>query len=113
MPEHTAITVQGGGPEKGNTSNPPRDYLLFSLFNILVLGNPCCLSFMALVYLVKSRDRKLAGDMNGALSYGNTSKQLNISAAILNVLLLIFFTILFFIYVVPLIRMLFNYQRYL
>ncbi|XP_072495687.1 interferon-induced transmembrane protein 3-like [Notamacropus eugenii] len=101
MSDHTVIAMQSEGPEKGLRANPPRDYLLFSLFNILVLGNPCCLSFMALVYSVKSRDRKLTGDMNGALNYANTSKQLNIGAIILNVFLLIVFIILFFLYVVP------------
>ncbi|XP_036620521.1 interferon-induced transmembrane protein 3-like [Trichosurus vulpecula] len=101
MPDHTVIAMQDGGPEKRLTSAPPRDYLLFSLFNILVLGNPCCLSFVALVYSVKSRDRKLVGDMNQALSYGNTSKQLNIGSIILNVLLLIISIVLFFLYMVP------------
>ncbi|XP_051819890.1 dispanin subfamily A member 2b-like [Antechinus flavipes] len=110
MPDHTVIPMQGGEPAKGLTSNPPRDYLLLSLFNMLVLGNPCCLSFAALVYSVKSRDRKLLGDMNGASSYGNTSKQLNIGAIALNVLAIIIFIILFFVYLVPLMRNMGSHQ---
>ncbi|XP_068964067.1 dispanin subfamily A member 2b-like [Petaurus breviceps papuanus] len=101
MPDHTVIAMQGGGPEKGHASNPPRDYLLFSLFNMLLLGNPCCLSFVALIYSVKARDRKLVGDMNGALNYANTSKRLNIGSVTLNVVLCIVSIVLFFLYVIP------------
>ncbi|XP_007505902.1 dispanin subfamily A member 2b-like isoform X2 [Monodelphis domestica] len=108
MAEHTVITMSGAGPEKGLGRDPPRDYLLLSLFNILLLGNPCCLSFVALVYSVKSRDRKLVGDMDGALTYAKTSRQMNICAVVLNVLLLIIFLILFFVYMVPILRNLYQ-----
>ncbi|XP_043827587.1 interferon-induced transmembrane protein 3-like [Dromiciops gliroides] len=108
MPDHTVIAMQVGGPEKGLTPDPPRDYLLLSLFNMLLLGNPCCLSFVALVYSVKSRDRKLVGDMNGASSYGNTSKQMNICAMILNVVILIISIVLIYIYLYPLILRLYH-----
>ncbi|XP_044536688.1 interferon-induced transmembrane protein 3-like [Gracilinanus agilis] len=108
MAEHTVITMHGAGPEKGLSRDPPRDYLLLSLFNILLLGNPCCLSFAALVYSVKSRDRKLVGDMDGALTYAKTSKQMNVCAIVLNVLLLIIFLILFFLYVIPVLKNLYQ-----
>ncbi|XP_074129196.1 dispanin subfamily A member 2b-like [Sminthopsis crassicaudata] len=110
MPDHTVIPMQDGEPTKRLTSTPPRDYLLLSLFNMLVLGNPCCLSFVALVYSVKSRDRKLLGDMDGAASYGNTSKQLNIGAVALNVLVLIISFVLIFVYVIPALRYMASHQ---
>ncbi|XP_074086756.1 interferon-induced transmembrane protein 3-like [Macrotis lagotis] len=101
MAEHTVIAMQPGGLVKSLPSKPPRDYLLASLFNLLVLGNPCCLSFVALVYSVKSRDQKLVGDMNSALAYANTSKKLNIAAIILNVLVIIIAIIICFVYLIP------------
>ncbi|NWR56478.1 IFM1 protein, partial [Bucorvus abyssinicus] len=52
-------------------------------------GNICCLGFLALVFSVKSRDRKVLRDYSGALSYGSTAKYLNITALLLN----IFFTV--------------------
>ncbi|XP_074083697.1 interferon-induced transmembrane protein 3-like [Macrotis lagotis] len=106
MPEHTVITMRAGG------SDPPRDYLLASLFNLLVLGNPCCLSFAALVYSVKSRDRKLVGDMDGALTYANTSKQLNIGAFILNLVVLFIIIIICSVYLIPLFYAIQNRKQY-
>ncbi|NXG76814.1 IFM2 protein, partial [Baryphthengus martii] len=67
---------------------PPRDHLLWSLCTMLY-GNICCLGFMALTFSVKSRDRKVLKDYSGALSYGSTSKYLNIAALLLNIFLLI------------------------
>ncbi|NXD73484.1 IFM1 protein, partial [Eolophus roseicapillus] len=66
---------------------PPRDHLLWSICTTLY-ANVCCLGFMALVYSVKSRDRKVLGDYSGALSYGSTAKQLNITALVLYIVLL-------------------------
>ncbi|XP_054246385.1 dispanin subfamily A member 2b-like [Indicator indicator] len=68
---------------------PPRDHFAWSLCTMLY-GNICCLGFMALIFSVKSRDRKVLRDYSGALSYGTTSKYLNITALLLN----IFFVIL-------------------
>ncbi|XP_016282552.1 uncharacterized protein LOC103104756 isoform X1 [Monodelphis domestica] len=56
----------------------------------------------------ESRDRKLVGDMDGALTYAKTSRQMNICAVVLNVLLLIIFLILFFVYMVPILRNLYQ-----
>ncbi|XP_030340931.1 dispanin subfamily A member 2b-like [Strigops habroptila] len=66
---------------------PPRDHLAWSLCTTLY-ANFCCLGFMALVYSVKSRDRKVLGDYSGARSYGSTAKQLNITALVLTIALL-------------------------
>ncbi|NXW44677.1 IFM1 protein, partial [Nyctiprogne leucopyga] len=69
---------------------PPRDHLAWSLCTALY-ANVCCLGFLALVFSVKSRDRKLLGDYSGALSYGSTAKYLNITAQLLNIFLAILF----------------------
>ncbi|KAM6069279.1 dispanin subfamily A member 2b-like [Theristicus caerulescens] len=67
---------------------PPRDHLAWS-FCTALYANVCCLGFMALVFSVKSRDRKVLGDYSGALSYGSTAKCLNITALLLNIFLVI------------------------
>ncbi|XP_003206166.1 dispanin subfamily A member 2b-like [Meleagris gallopavo] len=69
---------------------PPRDHLAWSLCTTLY-ANVCCLGFLALVFSVKSRDRKVLGDYSGALSYGSTAKYLNITAHLINVFLIILF----------------------
>uniref|UniRef100_A0A8C0H6Y2 Uncharacterized protein n=1 Tax=Chelonoidis abingdonii TaxID=106734 RepID=A0A8C0H6Y2_CHEAB len=67
------------GPAQGfPVQPPPRDFVLWSLFNTFFC-NVCCLGFMALVFSFKARDRKVLGDSNGAESYGKTAKCLNIT----------------------------------
>ncbi|XP_038262044.1 interferon-induced transmembrane protein 1-like [Dermochelys coriacea] len=72
---------------------PPRDHIIWSIFSTLYV-NFCCLGFMALVFSVKARDRKVVGDHSGASSYGSTAKCLNIMALVLSLLLLILVIIL-------------------
>ncbi|NXF10774.1 IFM2 protein, partial [Smithornis capensis] len=67
---------------------PPRDHLLWSLCTTLY-GNIFCLGFLALVFSVKSRDRKVLGDYSGALSYSSTAKCLNITALVLNIVIVV------------------------
>ncbi|XP_078539928.1 interferon-induced transmembrane protein 1-like [Lissotriton helveticus] len=67
---------------------PPRDHLIWSLFTAIYM-NFCCLGFLALVFSVKARDRKLVGDLNAAISYGCTAKSLNISAMVLSLFSLV------------------------
>ncbi|XP_070085166.1 interferon-induced transmembrane protein 1-like [Equus przewalskii] len=70
-------------------SEPPmRDHVIWSLFNTLFM-NWCCLGFMAFAFSVKSRDRKMVGDMTGARSYASTARSLNIAALVLGVVLTI------------------------
>ncbi|XP_067396538.1 interferon-induced transmembrane protein 1-like [Emydura macquarii macquarii] len=71
----------------------PRDHIIWSIFSTLYV-NFCCLGFMALVFSVKARDRKVVGDHSGASSYGSTAKCLNILALILTLLLFILIIIL-------------------
>ncbi|KAK2104140.1 Interferon-induced transmembrane protein 3 [Saguinus oedipus] len=53
------------------------DHVIWSLFNTLFM-NSCCLGFIAFTYSVKSRDRKMVGDLTGAQAYTSTTKCLNI-----------------------------------
>ncbi|KAM8812496.1 interferon-induced transmembrane protein 3-like [Rhynchonycteris naso] len=61
------------------------DHIVWSLFNTLFF-NTCCLGFVAFAYSVKSRDRKMVGDVIGAQSYASTAKCLNIWALILGII---------------------------
>ncbi|XP_006273995.1 dispanin subfamily A member 2b [Alligator mississippiensis] len=72
---------------------PPRDHLVWSIFNTLYM-NFCCLGFFALAFSIKARDRKVLGDYSGAGSYGSTAKCLNIVALILSLLFFILIIIL-------------------
>ncbi|XP_040264999.1 dispanin subfamily A member 2b-like [Bufo bufo] len=76
--QSTVVTIMPDGP-------PVRDHLIWSLFNTMYL-NFCCLGLLALVFSVKSRDRKLYGDKNGAASYGSTARSLNIASTVLAIL---------------------------
>ncbi|XP_051001547.1 interferon-induced transmembrane protein 3 [Acomys russatus] len=64
------------------------DHVVWSLFNTLFM-NFCCLGFIAYAYSVKSRDRKMAGDMTGAQAYASTAKCLNISTLVLSILVVV------------------------
>ncbi|XP_027623179.1 interferon-induced transmembrane protein 1-like [Tupaia chinensis] len=72
---------------------PVRDHVVWSLFNTIFM-NYCCLGFIAFTCSVKSRDRKMVGDVIGAQSYASTAKCLNIFALVLGIVLTIMFIIL-------------------
>ncbi|XP_036915366.1 interferon-induced transmembrane protein 3-like [Sturnira hondurensis] len=63
------------------------DHIVWSLFNTLFF-NVCCLGFVAFIYSVKSRDRKMVRDLTGAQSYASTAKCLNIWALVLGLLII-------------------------
>ncbi|XP_026549294.1 interferon-induced transmembrane protein 1-like [Notechis scutatus] len=65
----------------------PSDYLLWSLFNLFFLSGYCfcCLSFSALVFSVKARDRKVIGDPESAATYGKKARFLNIAACLIGI----------------------------
>ncbi|XP_043938606.1 interferon-induced transmembrane protein 5-like [Protopterus annectens] len=65
---------------------PPKDHILWSLCNTMYL-NLCCLGFTALVYSVKSRDQKIAGNLDGARHYAAKAKCYNILATMWNILI--------------------------
>ncbi|XP_058383320.1 interferon-induced transmembrane protein 3-like [Diceros bicornis minor] len=68
------------------------DHIVWSLFNTVYM-NCCCLGIVAFAYSVKSRDRKMVGDMTGAQSYASTAKLLNILALVLGILVIVIFII--------------------
>ncbi|XP_032977526.1 interferon-induced transmembrane protein 3 [Rhinolophus ferrumequinum] len=83
---------QGSGPVMSTVVNIRSetvvpDHIVWSLFNTLFF-NPCCLGFVAFAYSVKSRDRKMVGDVIGAQSYASTAKCLNIWALVLGLLVI-------------------------
>ncbi|XP_062895190.1 dispanin subfamily A member 2b-like [Mobula hypostoma] len=67
---------------------PVRDHLPWSIFNLFYM-NFCCLGLTAMVYSIKSRDRKVVGDIEGAQHYGSTARSLNIAATVIGVLFFI------------------------
>ncbi|XP_054432774.1 interferon-induced transmembrane protein 1-like [Pteronotus mesoamericanus] len=91
--EHEVATLggpQGSGAVMSTVVNmQPEtvvpDHIVWSLFNTLFF-NFCCLGFVAFAYSVKSRDRKMVGDVVGAQSYASTAKCLNIWALVLGLL---------------------------
>ncbi|KAG9475635.1 hypothetical protein GDO78_003832 [Eleutherodactylus coqui] len=79
--QSTVVTIIPDSP-------PVRDHLIWSIFNTAYL-NCCCLGLLALVFSVKSRDRKLYGDKHGAVSYGSTARSLNIAATVVSIVFII------------------------
>ncbi|XP_068579343.1 dispanin subfamily A member 2b-like [Cebidichthys violaceus] len=97
QPGHPGHSGHPGGPmvqytSVNITSEVPRDHVIWSIFNFLH-WNPCCLGLVALVYSIKARDRKMAGDMSGARNYGSTARCLNIWATVLLGLIALLFII--------------------
>uniref|UniRef100_A0A2K5ZIR9 Uncharacterized protein n=1 Tax=Mandrillus leucophaeus TaxID=9568 RepID=A0A2K5ZIR9_MANLE len=76
---------------RSETSVP--DHVVWSLFNTLFM-NTCCLGFIAFAYSVKSRDRKMVGDLTGAQACASTAKCLNIWALTVGILVTTALTIL-------------------
>eukprot|EP00079_Xenopus_tropicalis_P011622 XP_002937689.1 PREDICTED: dispanin subfamily A member 2b-like [Xenopus tropicalis] len=81
----------------GEIDPPVRDHLVWSIFNTAYM-NFCCLGFLALVFSVKSRDCKNAGNKERAMSYGSTARGLNIAATILSILIVIIQIIVLVVY---------------
>ncbi|XP_045676946.1 interferon-induced transmembrane protein 2-like [Phyllostomus hastatus] len=86
-------TPQGPGPVVSTvvniqTETAVPDHIVWSLFNTIYF-NVCCLGFVALAYSVKSRDRKMVGDVMGARSYASTAKSLNIAALVLGLIVVV------------------------
>ncbi|XP_068253942.1 dispanin subfamily A member 2b-like [Nyctibius grandis] len=93
---------RGAAPD-GDPAGQPRDYVLWSLLNVLMgyallyLG---CLCFPALVFSIKARDCKVLGDLEGARRHGARAKALNIICSVLialAVVTLIVVTVIIFI----------------
>ncbi|NWI25934.1 IFM3 protein, partial [Sula dactylatra] len=75
----------------------PQDFVLWSFFNTMFC-NPFCLGFIALVFSVKARDKKIDKDLAAADSYGRMAKHLNIAALCLGIVATIVCIALLFMY---------------
>ncbi|XP_075283166.1 interferon-induced transmembrane protein 5-like [Opisthocomus hoazin] len=86
-PPHTEVSIPLQPPGRGAApAAQPRDYVLWSLFNVLLgyaLAYLGCLCFPALVFSIKARDCKVLGDLEGAQRYGRRAKVLNIICSLL------------------------------
>ncbi|KAK2842584.1 hypothetical protein Q5P01_012784 [Channa striata] len=87
IPVHTGKYERFSGQPEGTAvvnigTEPPKDHIIWSLFSF-VNANIFCLGLAALIFSIKARDRKVAGDLNGVRHYGSTARCLNIWAAVL------------------------------
>ncbi|XP_074534682.1 dispanin subfamily A member 2b-like [Halichoeres trimaculatus] len=86
--------AQPGGPVVVQSTtvtivtDPPKDHIIWSLFNF-VYFNPCCIGLAALIYSIKARDRRMAGDLEGAQRYALTASKFNIVASVVGAVLFI------------------------
>ncbi|XP_074490056.1 dispanin subfamily A member 2b-like [Sebastes fasciatus] len=72
-------------------TEPPKDHIIWSLLCFMYSNPCCCLGWAALTFSIKARDRKVAGDLEGARHYGSTARCLNIGATVLfSIMVLIF-----------------------
>nr|XP_035109945.1 interferon-induced transmembrane protein 3-like [Callithrix jacchus] len=69
------------------------DHVIWSLFNTVFM-NSLCLGFTEFAYSMKSRDRKMVGNLTGAQAYASTAKCLNIWALILGIIMTILLIII-------------------
>ncbi|XP_031172681.1 dispanin subfamily A member 2b-like isoform X5 [Sander lucioperca] len=93
------------------TPEPPKDHIIWSLCCFLY-SNPCCLGLAALIFSIKARDRKVAGDLEGAQHYGSTARCLNIWATVLVSILVLIFIIIMIVLLVQESRSYNSYRPY-
>ncbi|XP_044050057.1 uncharacterized protein LOC122875221 [Siniperca chuatsi] len=99
---YNELSVQPGGSTGAQyttvniPTEPPKDHIIWSLC-CFVYSNPCCLGLAALIFSIKARDRKVAGDLDGARHYGSTARCLNIWATILGSIMILIPIIIFII----------------
>ncbi|XP_060758778.1 interferon-induced transmembrane protein 3-like [Neoarius graeffei] len=67
---------RGAGTVVVSMPEHPPDYAVWSICSF-IYGNPCCLGLIALIFSMKSRDRKMVGDMTGAKTYSSKVCLLN------------------------------------
>uniref|UniRef100_A0A4W5MFH4 Uncharacterized protein n=1 Tax=Hucho hucho TaxID=62062 RepID=A0A4W5MFH4_9TELE len=63
----------------------PRDHIIWSLCS-LVYFNPFCLGLLAVYFSIKSRDRKMVGDLEGARDHGKSARCFNIITLTLEII---------------------------
>ncbi|KAM6074866.1 interferon-induced transmembrane protein 5-like [Chlamydotis macqueenii] len=92
MKAEVAIPLQPpgrGAPPAAGPAGQPRDFVLWSLLNVLLgyaVGYLGCLCFPALIFSIKARDCKVLGDLEGARRHSTRAKVLNIVCSLLLVL---------------------------
>eukprot|EP00062_Callorhinchus_milii_P020583 gi/632976468/ref/XP_007904811.1/ PREDICTED: dispanin subfamily A member 2b-like [Callorhinchus milii] len=57
------------------------NYSIWSTFSLHFM-NMCCFGFVALIFSIKSRDKKILGDIEAAKRHAQTTKKLNITAIV-------------------------------
>uniref|UniRef100_A0A8C8RWU9 Interferon induced transmembrane protein 5 n=1 Tax=Pelusios castaneus TaxID=367368 RepID=A0A8C8RWU9_9SAUR len=77
---------QDTSPTVITSDPPPRDHLIWSIFNTIYM-NLCCCGLVALAYSVKARDQKVAGDIETARRFSSKARCYNILAMVLSLLL--------------------------
>ncbi|KAL7867618.1 hypothetical protein SRHO_G00090020 [Serrasalmus rhombeus] len=83
--------LQGGAGDRTvvvSVQQDPKDYIVWSLASVSY-GNPFCLGLLAFYFSIKSRDRKMVGDLEGAKSYGSTACCFNVWALTLIIVIAI------------------------
>ncbi|XP_074005151.1 dispanin subfamily A member 2b-like [Numenius arquata] len=96
-PRQTEVSIPLQPPGRGPIpadypDGQPRDYVVWSLLNVLLgyaLAYLGCFCFPALIFSIKARDCKVLGDLEGARRYGDRAKVLNIICSILLVLVVV------------------------
>ncbi|XP_063145289.1 dispanin subfamily A member 2b-like [Candoia aspera] len=93
-PQAAGIIIQPSSYQFPKAVSQPlaRDFVVWSLFSFTTC-NCCCLGLLALLFSIKSRDRKVVGDPEGAANYGKTARYLNIAA--MTVTIIVFFIVIF------------------
>ncbi|KAJ7998255.1 hypothetical protein DPEC_G00220730 [Dallia pectoralis] len=81
-----------------NETPQPRDHIIWSLCS-LVYGNLCC-GILAVYYSIKSRDRKVLGDLEGARAHGKTARCFNIVTLTVT-LIVVFIVIIVYSVMIP------------
>ncbi|XP_063293652.1 dispanin subfamily A member 2b-like [Pelobates fuscus] len=85
--EVTSEQTPASKETKSSADTPIRDHLMWSIFNTLYL-NTFCLGLVAVLFSVKSRDRKIAGDLKGAIRYGSIARSINIIATVFSFIII-------------------------
>ncbi|XP_041258203.1 dispanin subfamily A member 2b-like [Onychostruthus taczanowskii] len=87
-----------GAAAPGPRSDPqPRDYVLWSVFNVLLCCALCglgCLGFPPLVFSIKARDCKVLGDLEGARRHSARARVANIVCSVVVAVALVIFIII-------------------
>ncbi|NXH17295.1 IFM5 protein, partial [Bucco capensis] len=74
--DYLSTSAHRQDPASTILSPPPRDHLIWSIFNTIYM-NFCCLGFVALAFSVKARDGKVAGDLEAAQRFSSKARCYN------------------------------------